>query len=359
MRVTIYADTLVFLNTFVTYFLLMSTQLLCRRPPRRLRVLAASVFGGLYALSILFEPLPPILSFAVRAAVCILLRLIADGFRSLRMFLKSVLVFLLLNGLFAGIMLLCRLFVPQLLFANGIVYLDVRIPYLLLSTCAIYLCIRLVTRLFAARPARTHIGTVTICVGDRSVTGNGIFDTGNHLSDGFTGKPVLIVRPAFVRPLLPQGVADFLDGKELSGCSIPNAWHGRLRLFPYSSLGNDGLLPAFRCDRVVVSHLSDSCIKEKLYIAAAPRQLYHGETDALFPAALYDEITEGAYRHENPYLRQNTPPAFASSRKACIGGTLHQRSADASAAADETGRGERSDASVKRRRSGARRIDRT
>lgn len=358
MNVTIYADTLVFLNTFVTYFLLMSTQLLCRKRPRRLRVLGASLLGGFYALSILFEPLPAVLSFSLRVVVCILLRLISDGFGSARLFLKGTFVFLLLNGLFAGTMLLCKLFIPQLLYAGGIVYLDVRIPFLLLSTFAIYLCIRLVSRLFASVPSRTHIGTVTICAGDRSVTGNGVFDTGNHLCDGFTGSPVLIVRPSLVKPLLPQSVADFLDGKELSSCDIPNAWRGKLRLFPYSGLGADGLLPAFRCDRAVITHASGSCIKEKLYIAVSPRQLYHGETDALFPAALYDEITEGEYKHDlqNP---RHSPLAVTASRKVRLGCALHQRTADASAAAHKAGRSRRSGTAGQRRRDGARSADRT
>ena len=293
MNVTIYADTLVFLNTFVTYFLLMSTQFLCRRPTRRLRVLLSSLLGGAYALTLLAEPMPPVLSFAIRVLVCIALRLAADGFCSVRVFLKGIFVFLLLNGLYAGMMLLCRMFAPQMLFSGGVVYLDVSIPFLLLSTLGVYLCIRLSARLMRARPSRTHVGTVRICVGSLSVTGSGVFDTGNHLSDGFTGKPVLIVRLSFVQPLLPPSVTEFLSGKDLSSCDVPAEWRSRLRLFPYSSVGADGLLPAFRCDRAVISHPSGSCTKEKLYVAISPRALYNGETDALFPAALYDEITEG------------------------------------------------------------------
>ena len=358
MNVTVYADTLVFLNTFVTYFLLMSAQVLCRRPAKRLRVLAASLLGGIYALTLLLKPMPLLVSFAVRVAVCMALRLICERFCGIRVFLKGAFVFLLLNGVYAGMMLLCRTFVPQMLFAGGVVYLDVSVPFLLLSTLAIYLCIRFAARLFCANPSRTHNGTVKICVGDRSVSGSGIFDTGNHLSDGFTGKPVLIVRPSFVQPLLPQGVSDFLTGKELSACNIPPEWRKRLRLFPYSSVGSDGLLPAFRCDRAVVSHATGSCTKEKLYIAVSPRPLYHGETDALFPEALYEEITEGENRHESsnacpsPFYSANT---FKMRTRA----VLHQRSADASAAARQKGRIAGFAATRLRRRVGARNTDRT
>ena len=355
---TVYADTLVFLNTFVTYFLLMSTQLLCRRPVRRLRILASSVIGGLYALTLLAEPLPLPLSLALRAAVCVVLRLVADGVGRIRTVLKGILVFLLLNGLYAGVMLLCRLFVPQLLFSSGIVYLDVSIPFLLVSTLAVYLCIRVVTRLFSAEPSRTHTGSVTIRVGDLSVCGTGIFDTGNRLADGFTGKPVLIVRPDFIRPLVPQGVAEFLDGKDLSDCDIPHAWRVRLRLFPYSSVGADGLLPAFRCDSVVVTHLHNSCTKEKLYIAVSPRQLYHGEADALFPAALYEEISEGETKHD---LHNTRHPYFfhPSANTIRIPRALHQRSADAAPAAQKAGGSRNAGPAGRRRRNRARSADRT
>lgn len=358
MTVTIYADTLVFLNTFVTYFLLMSTQFLCRRPAKRLRVLASSLLGGFYSLTILLDPIPPLLSFAVRFAVCILLRVVCDRFISLHVFLKGVLVFLLLNGLYAGMMLLCRMFIPQLLFSSGIVYLDVRIPFLLTSTLVIYLFIRLVARLFSSVPSHTHAGTVSIHIGDRSVTGNGMFDTGNQLKDCFTGKPVLIVRLPFVRPILPQGVAEFLDGKPLSSCDIPQNWRGRLRLFPFSSVGADGLLPAFRCDRAEVTHLKNCCVKESLFIAVSPQPLYHGETDALIPAALYDEITEGENKHDlqNPRHSRFFP---AHPSEVCFFGALHQRTADAAAAAQKAGRIAGAGTAGSRRRNRARSADRT
>ena len=358
MNVTIYADTLVFLNTFVTYFLLMSTQFICRRPARRLRVLASSLLGGFYALTLLLEPLPALLSFAVRAGVCIVLRLAADGFGGIRVFAKGVLVFLLLNALYAGMMLLCRMFVPQMLFAGGVVYLDVSIPFLLLSTLAIYACIRLLSHMFDARPSRTHVGTVTIHVGENSVTGSGVFDTGNHLTDSFTGKPVLIVRLSFIRPLVPEGVEEFLSGKDLTACDVPSAWRGKLRLFPYSSVGSDGLLPAFRCDRAVVTHPAGSCCKERLYVAVSPRPLYHGETDALFPAVLYDEITEGGKKHDLQASR-HSPLDRAPSSKIRRFGALHQRPADTPAAARKTGGSRGAGTAERRRRIGARSADRT
>ena len=354
---TIYADTLVFLNTFVNYFLLMSTQLLCRRSIRRLRLLIASLVGGLYALTLLLDPMPPLLSYALKLVLCITLRLISDGISTLRVFIKGVVVFLMVSSLFAGMMLLCRMFIPQILFSGGIVYLDVNIPFLLTATVLIYLCIRLCVYLFAAAPSGTHVGSISICVDNRSVDGKAVFDTGNHLTDGFTGKPVLIVRLPFVLPILPMGVAEYLSGKQLAECDIPDSWRSRLRLFPYSTVGSDGLLPAFRCDSAMIRHLKKTCVKEKVYVAVSPRQLYQGDADALIPVALYDEIMEG----EENYDIQNTRLArFLSSAAAPIRvfGALHKRSANTPAPIEKTGGRSGVSSSCRRRRSGTRDADR-
>jgi sigma-E processing peptidase SpoIIGA len=321
-------------------------------------VLDASLVGGFYSLTLLLKPLHPLLSFALRLVVCIVLRIVADGFGVFRTFLKGIFVFLLLNGLYGGLMLLCRLFVPQMLYSSGVVYLDVRIPFLLLSTLTIYLIIRAAALLFVAHPSRTHVGTVTLIIGDQSVDGKGVFDTGDHLTDGFTGKPVLIARSSFVSPIVPRGVAEFLEGKDLSACTIPRSWQGRLRLFPYSSLGADGLLPAFRCDRVLISHLTHTCVKEKMYIAVSPRPLYHGETDVLFPAALYDEITEGENKHDLHNTRRPRMD-FAPSIQTRFFGSLHQRAADSAAGAEKAGGGRDPAAVARRRRNRARSADRT
>lgn len=350
MPVTIYADTLIFINTFVTYFLLLGTDSLLHFQIRRLRILAASLLGGVYSL-ILLADLPVPLCLLLRIGVCILLRLIADGFSCMRKFVKGLCVFLLVNFVFAGLMLAVSLLIRPsgFLCSFGAVYFDVSIPFILALTLASYGLIRLVLLICAGHPSDTHYGNVTIQTPCGTIQGKGIFDTGNHLCDSFTGKPVILVSSGFSAPLVPPGVRDFLRGKALSECSIEPQWQNRLRLFPYSSVGGNGLLPAFRCDSVTLTHLKKERTYTRLYIAVCENVLGAGEYDALFPCALYEEMMEGESEHELQNIRH---PAAACASAASVHGALralHQRLADTAAAAEEKRRSRHPRASVRRR----------
>lgn len=336
--VTVYADTLVFINMFVTYFLLLATQTICRYALRRLRLLAASVFGGLYALTILLPPLPPVAAVLLRATACVLLRLTADGFRSARRFLKGLLVFLAVNCVFAGVMLLLQLLRPdRLRYSAGVVYLDVSVPFILLSTLAAFGALRLCAHLSAGRHEKALQGTLRIRMGQSTVACAAVLDTGHQLTDPFTGKPVLIVAADVLEPLVPPPVSAFLHGSPLAQCDIPPAFHGRLRLFPYETVGAQGLLPAFRCSGVRIDLEGRSYVRDEVYIAAADRRLAGGAFDALFPASVMDEMEGGEHYagHHHPAEGMVSARASGAVRAA---GSLHRHLADTAAAARKKGR---------------------
>lgn len=349
MAVTIYADTLIFINTFVTYFLLLATEYLLHTQIHRLRLLAASVIGGVYSL-ILLANLPVWVCGLLRIVVCCVLLVIANGVQSVRRFLKSVCVFLPVNFVFAGLMLAVSLLIRPagFLCSFGAVYFDVSIPFILVLTLLAYGIIRLALLLSAAHNSNTHYGNFTVSTDCGTLQGKGIFDTGNHLSDTFTGKPVILVSGNFADALVPQGVREFLHGKALSECSIEPTWQNRLRLFPYQTVGGNGLLPAFRCDSVTLTHLKTTRTYTRLYIAVGTGTFGAGEYDALFPCALYEEMSEGEGKHDfhnSGHSANASAPEAAPHRPKH---SLHQRVADLAAAAQEK-RGSGNSRSVMRR----------
>ena len=343
---------------FVTYFLLLASQMLCHREIRRLRLLAACLFGGAYALTILLPPIPPALSVLMRAAACILLRLIADGFRSLRRFLKGLLVFLGVNCVFAGMMLLLQFLRPErLLYAAGVVYFDVSVPFILLSSLLAFGAIRLVMRLASGRHTDVPHGNIEIFMGARSVKCVGILDTGHHLTDPFSGKPVLIVSVHVLEPLVPASVLSFLRGASLFNCSVPDEFTGKLRLFPYRAVGSSGLLPALRCSNVRIECGTKQYIRQDVYVAAAPRELAGGDYDALIPGSVYDEM-EGEETNAVQNDRSQSHAAAHPPAAVRTVGALRRFCANAAAAARQAGRGAGARTAARRRRKRAAGVDR-
>ena len=94
---------------------------------------------------------------------------------------------------------------------------------------------------------------VTLDYGMGPVSVRALLDTGNHLTEVFSGSPVAVVRREAVESALPSSVlaaARCAHAGETSpdGAAIPQAAAGDsgIRLVPYRSVGGKGLLPAFR-----------------------------------------------------------------------------------------------------------------
>lgn len=336
LPVTIYADTLVFINTVLTYFLLRGTQLITRCSLCRWRILLASFIGGIYALTLLVQ-MHPVISFSLRVCVCIVLCLIAFGVHSIRSVIRSILVFLLLNGVFAGCMLAVCCAVPMLQCRDGIVYYDIHIPFLLLSAAVIYAVLHVSVRLFSVRGiSKTDTAKVTIISDGQRVSGRGFFDTGHQLSDPFTGMPVLIARLSFVQSLIAdipmhdlcRGVAD-MSMKQKT----------RIRLLPYSTIAGEGIIPAFRCDSIRIECADRSLQSNGVYIAVSEKSLFHGDYDVLIPGSLYSELSQGERNHEKNNHTTETMDGSHASAVVSAGRTLYQRTADSPAPAEKEGRG--------------------
>lgn len=322
MNNVIYADTLIFINIFVTYFLLLTTDFLCKTEISRTRILLSSIIGGFYSLTMLIPSILPFISILFRIVMCVLLCRISAVYIGVRPFLKRCFVFLCVNFVFAGIMFAIQsLPIPgPILFENGAIYFNISVPLVLLFTVLAYGIVRFCLSLSNGHDSNIHYGKIEIRCGIQSVKGNGIFDTGHHLTDRFTGKPVIIAQYSFIEPLLPTEILQFLKGKSQSECHIPPQWEGKLRLFPYSSIGGNGLLPAFRADEITISHLDMQIKKNNIYIAVSPNAICTGEYNVLFPCSLYDEIQErGIYYEKHSDFRKGS----VSSHIWSIHGKIH------------------------------------
>ncbi len=102
---------------------------------------------------------------------------------------------------------------------------------------------------------------VEVAFGDRRVRLRALLDTGNHLRDPLLQLPVMVITYESLAPLLPPAVRPaFEAGGDAPPAVDPEAlaealdgthWAERLRLIPFSSLGQQsGLLVCFRPDAV-------------------------------------------------------------------------------------------------------------
>ena len=240
----VYVDVLFVVNFFITYLLLLFTSLLLKRSGKTVRLLIASAAGGLYSLVILADDLGFLLSAVGKLLVSFLIVLVAFGFKRLTVYLKSVLLFYFSNLLFLGVVMAVQLLFGTSVTAinNSTVYFDISAKVLLVSAFLAYIISVAAIKIYNHTIERKQIYSLTI---DKNGTTTHLYafsDSGNKLKEPFSDYPVIVA-----------------DKNKLS--------FDAERVVPYNTVGGEGVLQAFKPDKVVISNGRNSFETDRVYIA--------------------------------------------------------------------------------------------
>lgn len=259
---TIYVDVLLSLNLFINYFLLLAVSKFLSWEGKRGRLLLASLAGAFYSLTILLPELPDLLSLLLKLLVSGVIIRIAWPFRGWLPFFKAVAVFYLINFAFAGFMLAIWYFIaPEgLTIRNSVVYFSVSPVLFLFLTVLSYLTIRLLQRITGKNRLQQTQCQVTIFYKGQKITCDACVDTGNRLEEPFSGYPVIVIEKEKC-PTLPQ--------------------EEPCRFIPFRAVHTEGLLKAFRPERVVIRYGNKETQCKNVYIAMSETPLSAGNFSAL------------------------------------------------------------------------------
>jgi stage II sporulation protein GA (sporulation sigma-E factor processing peptidase) len=230
----IYIDLLVLINLYITYFLLKAASVFLHLKIPTRRILAGSLAGGVSSLIILLPALPFLANALVKIIAGMLIILIAFGYKNGYEYLKNSLIFIIINVVFAGFTMMLWFFAAPLgmRFHNGFAYFDISFATLLITTVSAYGLIRILRYVLDVKNAGDRKYKITISINSKTVTLDALADSGNLLSDYFTGLPVVICPQSAVSP--PE----------------------KFRLLPYNTIDSSGLIPVFRADEIIIK--SDS-----------------------------------------------------------------------------------------------------
>ena len=198
---TVYADEAFLLNGAVDYLLLICAAKLGGGRIARLRLLAAALFGGLYAAAALFAPLGVLQGLAMKLVSLVIMLLIAFG--AGRQTLRTGLLFLAAVCAFAGAAVLAaQLFGTGVLVLPGGTFYAVSVLGLLLLAGLLYMLCYTVFSCTAQHGG--EIRTMTLLYGGNRVPVRALHDTGCTLRDPMTGERVLVADADALRALLPD-----------------------------------------------------------------------------------------------------------------------------------------------------------
>lgn len=292
----VYIDVLFVVNLALNYFVLLAVSALLHRKDRRLRLFAAACLGAVYSCLVFFPPLRFLYWSVSKILVSVLLVFAAYRFSGVRSFLKLLLFFYGVNIAFGGILYALWTFFspPGMLYRNGVVYFDIQPLVLILAGGGCYAILLLFSRFLHRGAKPLPFSRLEIAVDGKSVRMTALLDTGNALCDMMTGDPVLIAEYKRVEPLIPVPLRDSFR----KGCfnspemAAKAGWEGRLRMLPFHSVGRaEGILPAFRPDRVTAENNGKKIMTANVLVAVSPRKLSaDGGCGALLNPHLFTEI---------------------------------------------------------------------
>ena len=227
----------------------------------RLRLLAAALFGGLYAAAALFAPLGVLQGLPMKLVSLVIMLLIAFG--AGRQTLRTGLLFLAAVCAFAGAAVLAaQLFGTGVLVLPGGTFYAVSVLGLLLLAGLLYMLCYTIFSCTAQYGG--EIRTMTLLYGGNRVPVRALHDTGCTLRDPMTGERVLVAEADALRALLPDASitpAALADPAELLLRLKTRAPALPARLLSYKCVGTQmGLLLCLRCEIEVKPGVRKRCL---------------------------------------------------------------------------------------------------
>lgn len=261
----IYAEYL-FAENFITGgIILILTGKIAGVKIRKSLLIMGSILCGLYAFILFWEGLRPWCAILLKLLFSLGITAMVFPVKSVKQMLKRWMIFYLVSFALGGITIGAAYFtgyhgVTQ----NASVYLQEISYFNILSGCLLsYILLSAFARFIKGRlmweRTRTH---VHIEMDRKTVRLKGLVDTGNHLRDPFTGRPVLVVSLEAMAGLLSREIMEIIRQQEAVEVIYEQLMKtdaaGRIRLIPYQSIGKSrGLLIGIRPDRLTIENPGD------------------------------------------------------------------------------------------------------
>lgn len=271
----IYIDVLIILNLYVTYFLIKAMCAFLHKKIKNIRVLSGSLFGAVSSLVILLPELPLLINILIKITLGLIIVLICFGYGEIKGYLRHSLIFIIMNLLFAGMMMVIWLFSSPLsmFYNNGVAYFDISFAVITISTALAYGVIKLLRYIIDSRMVSDRKYNLTVKYNGMEVNLNAFPDTGNTLTDYFSGMPVIICDKSACGGIIPEEL-DFenLENKIIKG----------VRLLPFSTVGSSGLMPVFKPDSITITESNGSGKVIDALVGISKERLNKDGVNALF-----------------------------------------------------------------------------
>ncbi len=252
-RPIVYADVTFLVNFTMDYTILWATSKLAGREASHWRLAGVAVLGGIYGVGNLLSYLSVLYSWPAKILFSIIMVTLAIPLRGWIDFRKAMLGFYGISFVAAGATIALSYQINQLGgsqdFSVWWLFGGISCAVLLGYQGERYLAGKVIPALLKHQ--------VELHFGSRMCRGEGFLDTGNHLRDPLTRRPVVVAEYRLLRDCIPADcravMENMHDQTDILAALGNSTWANRLRLIPFTSLGQkNGMMVGFRCDQIIV-----------------------------------------------------------------------------------------------------------
>ncbi len=286
MRSVVYADILIFMNTIITFIILLTTADFLKIEPNRIRYVTGSLIGGVFSLIIIAPQMNTFLMLLSRTLIGVLIVLISFNLKNFRVVLKCIICFVFITFLYSGVLYFVLSFInsDSLYINNGYIYFDLS-AFAVIGISALIFCILKFINCFILKKKDSDlIFNVIIIFNEKKIKVKAFFDTGNSIKDNFTDRPVILVSISEISELVDSELYKSLE-QLLVQDSYSN-FNNNLRLIPVKTLGEYNVLPAFTADKAIVEDYISNLTIDKPCIAVC----YDSFDDKNYKALINKEV---------------------------------------------------------------------
>ena len=249
IRLIVYVDILVILNTLVNYFILLAIRKITRSYTKRWRIALGAFVGGISSLLLFLEYLNVVMT-VLKVLSGVLMVVVTFGIKPLKQFVKRLFFLFAITFLFGGVTYAIYIFFDKdiMLYSNGIIYFDVDMTFLVVCSVISYCVITIITKYTDKKASKNKEYYVTIENNGKSVSCIALMDTGNNLREPFSNYPVIMADKSVFNQLYTDDT---------------------IRLIPITTVNGESLIKSFRPQKIAIGNF----VADKVYVGESVSEL--------------------------------------------------------------------------------------
>lgn len=254
---TIYLDIVFFENFILNYIIILSTAIISKSKMKLTSIMLSSTIGGIFSILNYLMNMNSLENMVLKIIISILMMLIAFNEYKIKKLIKQLLFFYLVSFAFGGIAFMLLFFIkPQniIMKSNHLVG-TYPIKITILAGILGFVVIFLIEKIIKDRlNKKSMICDLEIFYDGKIRKIKTMIDTGNLLKEPISKNDVIIVEKESLEGIVSKDILEnikyILKGKWIQE---KNIYSYKIKLIPFSSLGNDnGLLLGFKPDYVKI-----------------------------------------------------------------------------------------------------------